>query len=699
MQMPSAGALFVEVIPDLKGFAPKMQAETTAASRGLSGVFSKMGLVLGGLLAAGLVKKSLSAFDDVEKATKRLQIGLGDIGQGAQLQGLTDWATGFARQTGILVKDVEDFSGKLLNMGAEFFRNEGPKAVSVLEDMTTALEGMSVETGKSAQMLMRSLGPAILNVPDKALPLLQKYGALTADQVVHVKALADAGKNQAASEQIILDLTKRYGDAARRAATPESKFAEAMNELEIAIGAVATKALPAITSGLRDLLPVLGFAASHLPELVAGFLAFKTLSFVPSILLSIGLGLEKIGLTGAASSIGNVAGSIQGLGRVAKLAGAFVVGLAVEGLLTLAHDADLAAEDVKTFAKEVGDGTLTIAQYQALIAATAKETGGWIGQDIKATFTTKALKEEMAKEQRILDAVAQATHNTAAGHNAAADATDRLAAAQRRVTAAAKAEYASELSLAGGLLGIEGDALSAAQASQDLVTAREHVNKLADKGKQGTEAYKQALADEKQAALGAAQAHLQLTSDTRQFVIDQHKAGTATSDIIKQLNTQARAAGLTKGEIATLDSDVKGYIATLGHVPDSVRTKIEADTGAANAAIAALVAKWNNTRVYLDVVMNPDTSLHGGHQRRRQHGGPVMADTPYIVGEAGPELFVSNRPGRIEPRAHAGVRGHGSPGGAMRIEGTLEIPGLGEARIRGWAREETRDELAYRGVR
>ena len=41
----------------------------------------------------------------------------------------------------------------------------------------------------------------------------------------------------------------------------------------------------------------------------------------------------------------------------------------------------------------------------------------------------------------------------------------------------------------------------------------------------------------------------------------------------------------------------------------------------------------------------------------RQHGGPVGAGRPYMVGERGPELFVPSRSGRIEP--------HGSSGGGV----------------------------------
>ena len=39
------------------------------------------------------------------------------------------------------------------------------------------------------------------------------------------------------------------------------------------------------------------------------------------------------------------------------------------------------------------------------------------------------------------------------------------------------------------------------------------------------------------------------------------------------------------------------------------------------------------------------------YAEERQHGGPVGAGKPYIVGERGPELFVPNQSGRIEPNS------------------------------------------------
>ncbi|RKY09276.1 MAG: hypothetical protein DRP56_02850 [Planctomycetota bacterium] len=42
----------------------------------------------------------------------------------------------------------------------------------------------------------------------------------------------------------------------------------------------------------------------------------------------------------------------------------------------------------------------------------------------------------------------------------------------------------------------------------------------------------------------------------------------------------------------------------------------------------------------------------------RQHGGPVRANTPYIVGEAGPELFVPSSSGNIRPNASSTAGGN-----------------------------------------
>ena len=52
--------------------------------------------------------------------------------------------------------------------------------------------------------------------------------------------------------------------------------------------------------------------------------------------------------------------------------------------------------------------------------------------------------------------------------------------------------------------------------------------------------------------------------------------------------------------------------------------------------------------------LNTNISLGGGGGHYRQHGGSVTANRPYIVGEAGPELFVPNGDGNIVPNDRMG---------------------------------------------
>lgn len=50
----------------------------------------------------------------------------------------------------------------------------------------------------------------------------------------------------------------------------------------------------------------------------------------------------------------------------------------------------------------------------------------------------------------------------------------------------------------------------------------------------------------------------------------------------------------------------------------------------------------------------PTTAGKGMIPRGRAHGGSVLAGTPYIVGERGPELFVPGRSGTIVPNGRGG---------------------------------------------
>ena len=56
--------------------------------------------------------------------------------------------------------------------------------------------------------------------------------------------------------------------------------------------------------------------------------------------------------------------------------------------------------------------------------------------------------------------------------------------------------------------------------------------------------------------------------------------------------------------------------------------------------------------------IDPATGIGSATPMFRQHGGPVSAGRPYVVGEAGPELFVPHAAGTIVPNSASGGGGN-----------------------------------------
>ncbi|MCC7372534.1 MAG: phage tail tape measure protein [Chloroflexi bacterium] len=69
----------------------------------------------------------------------------------------------------------------------------------------------------------------------------------------------------------------------------------------------------------------------------------------------------------------------------------------------------------------------------------------------------------------------------------------------------------------------------------------------------------------------------------------------------------------------------------------------------------SIVSRFLDLLNDLSRIRLPSFNLTGSGISGRAHGGPVDAGTPYIVGERGPELFIPNESGRIEPRVLAPV--------------------------------------------
>lgn len=106
---------------------------------------------------------------------------------------------------------------------------------------------------------------------------------------------------------------------------------------------------------------------------------------------------------------------------------------------------------------------------------------------------------------------------------------------------------------------------------------------------------------------------------------------------VEQLKIQLRQAGLTEDE-------VNNYVNTLRLVPRDIATNFRANTAEAVRQIQEL------QRLAAGVGANSyEVDFHSRRPGARASGGPVSANTPYIVGEQGPELFVPGSSGSVVP--------------------------------------------------
>jgi hypothetical protein len=251
--MPTISTLVVDVVANTSKYNSSLSSTQTAHEKFTSGL-KKVGAAIGVAFSAAAVvnfaKKSIEAFDALEKSSSRLGVGLGKLGgdASAQLDPILAWSKSFSLASGVNQADIVDMESKLTGMGSAFFKALGPGAAAAIENLTGGLQDMSAATGKSASMLMRSLGPAILNTPAKAISSLQKFGVLTQDQTDKITKLTEAGKNQAATQMEIDAITGKFGGTAAAIATPMEKLSNLFNQAEVAAGRFIEPALSGLIS-------------------------------------------------------------------------------------------------------------------------------------------------------------------------------------------------------------------------------------------------------------------------------------------------------------------------------------------------------------------------------------------------------------------------------------------------------------------
>ncbi len=143
---------------------------------------------------------------------------------------------------------------------------------------------------------------------------------------------------------------------------------------------------------------------------------------------------------------------------------------------------------------------------------------------------------------------------------------------------------------------------------------------------------------------------------------------------IQDLERQRQAAiDAGNGSKAAIDAANKSYEDQLNHL-----LKIAGQLGATKAEVNALAGKYD-VEVFMHFhsegaaagAIGKEISYTISHKAA---GGPVMAGTPYMVGENGPELYVPSQNGTIIPH---GAGNSGASGGAT-LTGEITYKGTGD---------------------
>ncbi len=121
--------------------------------------------------------------------------------------------------------------------------------------------------------------------------------------------------------------------------------------------------------------------------------------------------------------------------------------------------------------------------------------------------------------------------------------------------------------------------------------------------------------------------------------------------ILKRFNVPMKNAALALG----------------GALAEGLREAFEDVQKAAKALAQEVITQFSKIRI----IINVDLSVKNVKPPGLQHGGPVRAGGAYVVGEAGPELFIPRRSGRILPSVSAA----GAGGGGVVVTQHFHIAG------------------------
>lgn len=549
-----------------------------------------------------------------------------------------------ASQADVSFQDVTASLASLSNIGLDV--NEGVTAMrgvlqAIVAPGTQAAQALE-QIGLTAQDMLDAIDErglfGALQMLDQAArdntSTQAEYIGVLRKVVPNVRALTGVlgltGQEAAKVEAVFDHVTDSTGSLAQALAEtaegPGFKLRQLLAELQVVAIRLGEAFLPFVTTlakTLVSLAPVFEIVAKNALLFGAALSAIWALNRLPGLIFSIGIAIESLGATQAASSMGNLAASMA---TIATVAGpAMVIAMVALGAALYVNAQNAAKmraelEGIATdasFATWAKDAIAGFADFQdrSIAAAVILDTlrqkaaaAGIEGFDPLKTAIQSTLAALGEGSLSILDArtLLQQFGLTAAEADLAVSAAVPTLGEFARATGktgeeAAKAANSMEeyknalLDLSGGLIGI-------IHAQQDVRAALETVNQLQRQGKTRTEAYTDAQ-------LSLIEAQLSLENSLADQASAMRDAGIVGDDLRKKLLNIALQAGLTRGQFQALWDKTNGLRDALNSLPKNVRTNIQT-----NAAQAASQVNYLNSSILAlpdKTILDIKTHVHG----------------------------------------------------------------------------------------
>lgn len=276
----------------------------------------------------------------------------------------------------------------------------------------------------------------------------------------------------------------------------------------------------------------------------------------------VGMGVAWYGLVAIAGS------AAAAIGILTLAVAAVVVGIAA---WTMAYQSWRTAQE--EHAKSVQASSGFLAAYAKNVASGIHTMDEWkekVKQVIGAENLSLQEKKKLAAEA---DRLTGAIENGTLAAEAEEEAQGALGKQHRETARQAREQWAAELALAGGMLGVEGAAISATLAEEALGEAHDKIRDLEKRGKKGTDEYRDAKLDLRQATLGALQAEGALEEAVRSQAEELRNSGASRREAIDEIKEWGHRSGITKEQVRELIGRVDWLSRSLDEVPRSRTTR------------------------------------------------------------------------------------------------------------------------------